>query len=207
MILVTNVNNTCYGLGLCRARRHRAVGPDRSCGNSFGKISKNSNSGNCRQNRSKISRCWVKSMPDTWISLFLTHSAGYTAQDEIHVTEISLGFTVDRHDLEEHRDTCVETRVEKPTLRRFMKRTGLYENWKIHVFRSKISRLLMRQARQNIEDFAATFCGKISRRAEQNLSGPTVQTCSTSRDKPRHKRTRSAADMSTRDACLLAELS
>ena len=30
-------------------------------------------------------------------------------------------------------------------------------------------------ARQNIEDFAATFCGKISRRAEQNLSGPTAR--------------------------------
>ena len=31
------------------------------------------------------------------------------------------------------------------------------------------------QARQNIKDFAATFCGNISRRAEQNLSGPIVQ--------------------------------
>ena len=34
---------------------------------------------------------------------------------------------------------------------------------------SKISSFLC-QARQNIEDFAATFCGKISRRPEQNLS-------------------------------------
>ena len=56
-------------------------------------------------------------MPDTWISLFLTRSAGYTAQDEI----MSLKYLWDslwiNLILEELRDTCVETRVEKPTLR------------------------------------------------------------------------------------------
>ena len=56
-------------------------------------------------------------MPGTWISLFLTRSAGSHCPGRDHVTEISLGFTVDRKlILEELRDTCVDTRVEKPTL-------------------------------------------------------------------------------------------
>ena len=52
---------------------------------------------------------------------------------------------------------------------------GLYGKWiKYTFFQSKMEQNIeLCQARQNIEDFAATFCGNISRRAEQNLSGPT----------------------------------
>ena len=91
-----------------------SLGPDRSCRQFF-----RQNIVELKERKyrgSKISRCWVKSMPDTWISLFLTRSAGHTAQDKIrspkyHWDSLSIDMI-----LEELRDTCLETRVEKPTL-------------------------------------------------------------------------------------------
>ena len=56
-------------------------------------------------------------MPDTWISLFLICSAGYTAEDEIMSPKYHWDSLWIDMILEELRDTCVETRVEKPTLR------------------------------------------------------------------------------------------
>ena len=84
----------------------------------------------------KISRCWVKSTPDTWISLFLTRSARYTAQDEIMSPKYHWDSLWIDMILEELINTCVEARVEKPALR-FL-RNVVREVDKIHVFRGKM---------------------------------------------------------------------
>ena len=60
-------------------------------------------------------------MPDTvqcnWISLVFTRSAGYIGEDEIMSPKYHWDSPWIDMILEELRDTCVETPVEKPALR------------------------------------------------------------------------------------------
>ena len=103
-------------------------------------------------------------MPDTWISLFFTRSAGHTAQDEIMSPKYNWDSLWIDMILEELRDTCVETGVEKADPAVFMKRcTGLYGKWiKYTFFRSKME--------QNIEFLVPGWLGKISKISQQHFA-------------------------------------